>query len=85
MRTTWKALLTLGIIGAAMLAAWPAEAQWRGGYGPYGYGPGAYCPYAYGGYGPRTYAYGANRANPSLGVPWYDLDNPRDFQLQGHL
>ena len=62
---------------------------------PYAY-DGAYAAYAvtpvasYGyGYarpwrGGSYYSYGADRANPSFAPNGWDLDNPRDQQLQGH-
>lgn len=34
-------------------------------------------------YAGSYYSYGADRANPSLAPNGWDLDNPRDFQLQG--
>jgi hypothetical protein len=48
--------------------------------GPYGYGYGYGRPWRAGSY----YSYGADRANPSLAPNGWDLDNPRDQQLQGH-
>ena len=45
---------------------------------PYGYGYGR--PWRSGSY----YSYGADRANPSFAPNGWDLDNPRDQQLQGH-
>lgn len=55
--------------------------------GPYvGEDRGAYAaydaPYA-APYAGSYYSYGADRANPSLAPNGWDLDNPRDFQLQG--
>jgi hypothetical protein len=47
-------------------------------YGGYGYGYGR--PWRGGSY----YSYGADRANPSFSPNGWDLDNPRDQQLQGH-
>jgi hypothetical protein len=57
--------------------------------GPYAYssGPFAYASEPYGYYGSlrgSTYSYGADRANPSISWSGFDLDNPRDQQLQGH-
>jgi hypothetical protein len=46
----------------------------------YGYGYGYGRPWRGGSY----YSYGADRANPSLAPNGWDLDNPRDQQLQGH-
>jgi hypothetical protein len=34
-------------------------------------------------YGGSYYSYGADRANPSVSPNGWDMDNPRDQQLQG--
>ena len=68
MRNIRTAFIALAAIGTAALTASAANAQ------PYGY------------YGPRHgsyYVYGPDRANPSIAPNGWDVDNPRDQQLQG--
>ena len=76
MRDIHHALIATAVIALSALTASTAIAQ----YGPYG-------PYRYyrGPYAGAYYVYGADRANPSLSptLGGWDLDNPRDFQLQG--
>jgi len=73
------ALIATAVITLSALTAATADAQ---------YGPGPYGPYPYyrgSPYAGTYYSYGADRANPSLSptLGHWDLDNPRDFQLQG--
>ena len=70
------ALIATAVIALSALTASTAIAQY-GPYGPYRYYRGP-IPGSY-------YSYGADRANPSLSptLGRWDLDNPRDFQLQG--
>ena len=70
MRYVRTAFVALAALGTAALAASAADAQTR--MRPYG-------PPAYGSY----YSYGADRANPSVSPNGWDVDNPRDQQLQG--
>jgi len=76
MRYIHNALIAAAVIGAGALITSAADAQYY--YGPRGYDG----PYA-SPLGGRYYSYGAERSNPSFGPHSYDLDNPRDFQLQG--
>jgi hypothetical protein len=71
------AAVALMAIGGVVLIENAASAQ-APPYG-YGYGYGYSYRYAPGSY----YSYGANRANPGIAPNGWDLDNPRDFQLQG--
>ena len=70
MRDVHHALIATAVIALAALTASAADAQ----NAPRYYG----APYA-----GVSYSYGANRANPSLSPSGWDLDNPRDFQLNG--
>jgi hypothetical protein len=70
MRHIRTAFIAIAAIGTAALAASAANAQ----YGMRHDGP----PY-----GGSYYSYGADRANPSVSPNGWDMDNPRDQQLQG--
>jgi len=70
MRNIRTAFIAIAAIGTAALTASAANAQ----YAMRHYGP------------PRSdtyYSYGADRANPSIAPNGWDVDNPRDQQLQG--
>ena len=70
MRNVRTAVIAMAAIGAAALTASAANAQSAmGSYGP---------PY-----GGSHYSYGPDRANPSVAPHGWDVDNPRDQQLQG--
>jgi hypothetical protein len=69
MRHIRTAFIAMAAIGAAALTASAANAQ-----------------SAMRHHGPRggsNYSYGADRANPSVAPNGWDVDNPRDQQLQG--
>jgi len=69
MRNIRTAFIAMAAIGTAALTASAADAQ-----------------HAMRHYGPRSdtyYSYGADRANPSIAPNGWDVDNPRDQQLQG--
>jgi hypothetical protein len=69
MRNIRTACIALAAIGAPALTASAANAQ--------------YAPRYYGPHGGSYYSYGADRANPSVAPNGWDVDNPRDQQLQG--
>ncbi len=69
MRNIRTACIALAAISAAALTASAANAQ--------------YAPRYYGPQGGSYYSYGADRANPSVAPNGWDVDNPRDQQLQG--
>jgi len=70
MRNIRTAFIAMAAIGTAALTASAANAQYAMRY----YGPPQSDTY---------YSYGANRANPSVAPNGWDVDNPRDQQLQG--
>ena len=69
MRNIRTAFIAMAAIGTAALAASAANAQ--------------YAMRHYGPYGGSYYSYGADRANSSVAPNGWDVDNPRDQQLQG--
>ena len=70
MRNIRIAFIAMAAIGTAALTASAANAQSAMRH----YGP----PH-----GDRYYSYGADKANPSIAPNGWDVDNPRDQQLQG--
>jgi hypothetical protein len=70
MRNIRTAFIAMAAIGTAALTASAANAQSAmSNYGP---------PQ-----GGSYYSYGADRMNPSIAPNGWDVDNPRDQQLQG--
>jgi hypothetical protein len=70
MRNIRTAFIAMAAIGAAALTASAANAQSAmSNYGPPQSG--------------HYYSYGADRPNPSVSPNGWDVDNPRDQQLQG--
>jgi hypothetical protein len=70
MRNIRTAFIAMAAIGAAALTASAANAQYATPY----YGPPPAGHY---------YSYGADRPNPGVAPNGWDVDNPRDQQLQG--
>jgi hypothetical protein len=69
MRNIRTVFIAMAALGTAALTASAANAQAR----YYGDSP----------YRGSYYSYGADRANPSISPNGWDMNNPRDQQLQG--